>query len=149
MTQRRPDAEKALWTADLLKALNRREGELAYQKGALAPSTKALKAAFAAEPLNPIVANNLACVQYRQGQRPGALTTWQGLEASLPEAALNLGIDAQEIRKDYPKALEEYRRYVTLNGARSVVVKEWIERLDSLYGTAEGSAAVESREGTK
>ena len=133
----------------MTNALHRREGELAYQQGSLPAAGKALKAALAAEPLNPFVASNLACVQYRQAQRPAALTAWQAVEGAVPEAALNLGIDAQEVRKDYGKAVEEYRKYVVGNGPRTTLVKEWIERLESIYGGGESLQTAEGREGAK
>lgn len=128
------------WAASLTKAIDRRDGELSYLKGNLPGAEKALKAAGDADPLNPYVIANKASVAYRKNQRPAALKGWQQVEDAIPEAAANLGIAAQE-KGDASEAVDHYAKYLAANGGRSGQVREWVDRLVSLYGLKAPAAA--------
>ena len=138
---KKPSAWQAKWIAGLSHALNRLEGERAYVAGNFKLSEKAFKAALSTEPDNAVLQHNLACVAYRQGKAAAAVAEWRKLEASVSTATLNLGIDAQERRNDIPEAVESYRRYLASSGGpRMATVKEWKDRLVSLYGLSGGAA---------
>ncbi len=115
----------------------RREGELALAKGQVAPAERALRAALAEEPLNAWVQGNLATVAYRKGRHGDAVGEWEKVSAGVPEAHLNLGIDAQLRQKDMERAVLHYARYAATGGRRAREVREWRDRLMSLYGVSE------------
>jgi cellulose synthase operon protein C len=146
---RKPSAWQAKWIASLTNSLHRIEGERAYAGGNFKVAERAFKAALATTPEDAVLQHNLACVEYRKGKTAEAVAEWRRLEPSVITAALNLGIDAQERRKEIPEAVEAYRRYLSQSssGARAAVVREWRERLVSLYGLS-GSAASEQPEAT-
>jgi tetratricopeptide (TPR) repeat protein len=146
---KKPSAWQAKWSASLAHSLHRTEGERAYSSGNFKLAEKAFKAALATEPEDAVLQHNLACVDYRKGKAAAAVETWRKLEPSVVMAALNLGIDAQERRKDIPEAVDAYRRYLSQNpsGARVAPVREWRERLVTLYGVG-GSAAADEPEAT-
>lgn len=140
---RKADPRQAEWMAQLVRAVNRREAERAYAAGSMAVAEKALKAAAAAEPKNPFVLHNQACLQYRKGKagEDAAVATWLKVEGQVPEADLNLGIDAQEKKKDPRKAVAYYRKYVAAGGPYAGRAREWKERLQSIYGLTDAVAA--------
>ncbi len=119
----------------------RREGEQALAKGQAVPAERALKAALAEEPLNAWVQGNLATVAYRKGKHAEAVADWEKVSSAVAEAHLNLGIDAQLRQKDMEKAVLHYARYSASGGRRAREVREWRERLMSLYGVAEPSVS--------
>lgn len=125
------------YLAELGRAIDRRDGELAYKRGAIPAAEKALNSAGQNDPLNPYVQHNLACVSYRRGKQADAVKAWEGLTSTLPSAWLNLGIDAQERSKDYPRAFELYGKYLPSAGDRGALVKGWRSRLASIYGLTE------------
>lgn len=142
---KKPSPWQAKWIAALSYALNRLEGERAYAAGNFKLSEKAFKAALATEPDNATLQHNLACVAYRSGKAPAAVAEWRRLEASVSTASLNLGIDAQERRNDIPSAVESYRRYLASSGGpRMATVKEWKDRLESLYDLKGGASDTDS-----
>ena len=129
-TAGKPEKE---WAVALMRAVDRRDGELSTLKGNLPQAERALKQAFEAEPLTPFVVANRATVAYRKGQKPVGLKGWEQVQDAIPEAALNLGIDAQD-KGDAAKAVNQYGRYVAANGSRAAAVREWIDRLTAIYG---------------
>ena len=79
----------------------RREGERAYGSGNMRVAEKAFKAALALDAgRRPGLQHNLACVAYRRQEDRGRRRHLEKLEATVPQATLNLGIDAQERRRD-------------------------------------------------
>ena len=132
---KRPIPEQAAWTASFNSALARREGERAYASGNMRAAEKAFKAALALSPDSAALQSNLACVVYRGNKTADAVATWKRLEGSVPQATLNLGIDAQERRHNPGEAMDAYRRYLAVGGgARASAVKEWKDRLQMIYG---------------
>ncbi|RKH39583.1 tetratricopeptide repeat protein [Corallococcus sicarius] len=143
--QKKPMPGQPRWTGALTGALLRREAALAYASGNMKASEKALKAALATSPDDAQVQHNLACVEWRQGSTAGALAAWKRLENSVPVAALNLGIDAQERRHEPAEAVEAWRRYLASGaGARAAQVREWKDRLQGLYGLGDAQGAAQS-----
>ena len=146
---KKPSPWQAKWIANLTSALSRLEGERAYSAGNFRLAEKAFKAVLAAEPDSAVIQHNLACVQYRQGKTANAVAEWRKLEPSVSMATLNLGIDAQERRKDIPEAVEAYRRYLASSGgARTAAVREWKDRLVAIYGLSGGSSDSNTNEAT-
>jgi len=140
---KKPMPGQPQWLTAMTGALHRREASLAYGAGNMNAAEKALKAALAGSPDDVLVQHNLACVDWRKGRATAALETWRRLESSVPVAALNQGIDAQERRKDAGDAVEAWRRYLASgSGPRMAQVREWKERLQSLHGLAEPAAGV-------
>lgn len=138
---KKPMPGQPKWLAAMAGALHRREAGLAYAAGNMRLAEKALKAALAADPDDALVQHNLACVDWRKGRAASALDTWRRLESSVPVAALNLGIDAQERRREPAEAVDAWRRYLAAGaGPRLAQVREWKERLQSLHGLAEPSS---------
>ncbi|MBN1206569.1 MAG: tetratricopeptide repeat protein [Myxococcaceae bacterium] len=138
---RKPSPWQAKWIASLAAALHRLEGERAYAKGHFKLSEKAFKAALAGDPESDTLQHNLACVAYRKGKAADAVEVWRKLEPTVSTATLNLGIDAQERRKDIPEAVDAYRRYLASSGGpRMATVREWRDRLVSLYGLSASAA---------
>src|SRR6218665_3551828 len=135
LATRRPIPEQAQWTANFTSALHRREAERAYATGNMRVAEKALKAALALSPDNAALQHNLACVAYRGNKAADAVATWRRLEGSLPQATLNLGIDAQERRHNVGEAVDAYRRYLAAGGGtRNTAVREWKDRLQMICG---------------
>jgi len=64
------------------------------------------------------------------------VATWRRLEGSVPLATLNLGIDAQVRQRNASEAVSAYHRYLATGGPRAATVREWKERLQTLYGVA-------------
>jgi tetratricopeptide (TPR) repeat protein len=144
---KKPSPWQARWIASLGAALHRLEGERAYVAGNFKLAEKAFKAALAADPESAPLQHNLACVDYRKGKAADAVATWRRLEPSVSTATLNLGIDAQERRKDIPEAVDAYRRYLASSGGpRMAAVREWRDRLVSLYGL--NASAADASEAT-
>jgi tetratricopeptide (TPR) repeat protein len=138
---RKPMPGQPKWLAAMTGALHRREAGLAYAAGNMRLAEKALKAALATDPEDALVQHNLACVDWRKGRAASALDTWRRLESTVPVAALNLGIDAQERRREPAEAVDAWRRYLAAgSGPRLAQVREWKERLQSLHGLAEPTA---------
>ncbi len=133
--------EQSPWQNAFTSALYRREAERAYSSGNMRAAEKALKAALALAPDSAALQHNLACVAYRGGKSADAVATWKKLEGSVPQATLNLGIDAQERRKNVGEAVDAYRRYVASGGPRTAVVREWKDRLQMLYGLSDTAPA--------
>ncbi len=133
---RRADPKQAAWAAELGKAIERRDAERSYAAGTYPAAEKAMKAAVAGDPLNPYVVHNQACLQYRKGGTAEAVKTWTTLLPTVPESALNLGIDAQTRAKDPQLAADYYSKYLQSGGARGAMVAEWRNRLQSIYGVA-------------
>jgi tetratricopeptide (TPR) repeat protein len=129
--------EQSQWQAALTSALFRREAERAYGSGNMRAAEKALKSALALAPESPALQHNLACVAYRGGKSADAVATWKRLESAVPQATLNLGIDAQERRHSVGEAVDAYRRYVATGGPRTALVREWKDRLQMLYGLSD------------
>ncbi|ATB34455.1 tetratricopeptide repeat protein [Melittangium boletus] len=141
LATKRPIPEQAQWTANFTSALYRREAERAYATGNMRVAEKALKAALALSPDNVALQHNLACVAYRGNKAADAVATWQRLEGSIPQATLNLGIDAQERRHNVGEAVDAYRRYLAAGGAtRAASVREWKDRLQMIYGLNEAAS---------
>lgn len=139
-TKRNAIPEQSQWVASFTSALHRREAERAYAAGNMRAAEKALKAALALAPDSPALQHNLACVAYRHNQKKGAeaaVATWRKLEGVVPQATLNLGIDAQERRDNIGEAVDAYRRYLAAGGPRSATVREWKDRLQMLYGLSD------------
>jgi tetratricopeptide (TPR) repeat protein len=134
---RRPIPEQSQWVASFTSALYRREAERAYASGNMRVAEKALKSALALSPDSAALQHNLACVTYRQKKAGDAVATWKKLEGTVPQATLNLGIDAQERRNNVGEAVDAYRRYLAAGGPRATAVREWKDRLQMLYGIAE------------
>ncbi|QDF06074.1 tetratricopeptide repeat protein [Myxococcus xanthus] len=135
---KKPMPGQPKWLTAMTGALHRREASQAYNAGNMKVAEKAFKAALAGSPDDTQVQHNLACVDWRKGRTTDAVETWRRLESSVPVAALNLGIDAQERRKDAGEAVEAWRRYLAGgSGPRMAQVREWKERLQSLHGLAE------------
>ncbi|WP_309895742.1 tetratricopeptide repeat protein [Archangium sp.] len=134
---KRPIPEQSQWVASLTSALYRREAERAYASGNMRVAEKALKSALALSPDSAALQHNLACVAYRQKKAGDAVATWKKLEGTVPQATLNLGIDAQERRNNVGEAVDAYRRYLAAGGPRATAVREWKDRLQMLYGIAE------------
>ncbi|WP_224249564.1 tetratricopeptide repeat protein [Hyalangium gracile] len=146
---KKPSPWQARWIASLTQALNRLEGERAYASGNFKLAEKAFKAVLASEPDNAVLQHNLACVEYRKGKAADAVATWRRLESSVSTATLNLGIDAQERRNDIPEAVESYRRYLSSSGGpRMATVREWEDRLVSIYGMSGAAADANPNEAT-
>ncbi|MCP3137335.1 tetratricopeptide repeat protein [Pyxidicoccus xibeiensis] len=139
---KKPNPGQPKWLTAMTGALHRREAGLAYASGNMKLAEKALKAALAGDPEDALVQHNLACVDWRKGRAADALTTWRRLESSVPVAALNLGIDAQERRREPAEAVDAWRRYLASGtGPRMAQVREWKDRLQSLHGLGEPSGA--------
>lgn len=134
---KRPIPEQAQWTAAFTSALFRREGERAYGSGNMRAAEKAFKSALALTPDSPTLQHNLACVAYRGKKTADAVATWKKLEGTVPQATLNLGIDAQERRRDMGEAVDSYRRYLAAGGPRAAAVREWKDRLQMIYGLSD------------
>ncbi|WP_224360544.1 tetratricopeptide repeat protein [Hyalangium versicolor] len=146
---KKPSPWQAKWIAALNGALNRLEGERAYATGNFKLAEKAFKAVLTTDPDNAVLQHNLACVEYRKGKAADAVASWRRLEASVSTATLNLGIDAQERRNDIPEAVESYRRYLASSGGpRMATVREWKDRLVSLYGLGAGASDAAPSEAT-
>jgi tetratricopeptide (TPR) repeat protein len=139
---KKPMPGQPKWLAAMTGALHRREASLAYASGNMKGAEKALKAALALDAEDALVQHNLACVDWRKGKTSDALATWRRLEPTVPVAALNLGIDAQERRHEPAEAVDAWRRYLASgSGPRLAQVREWKERLQSLNGLAEPSGS--------
>ncbi|QRO01326.1 tetratricopeptide repeat protein [Archangium violaceum] len=137
---KRPIPEQSQWTSALTSALHRREAERAYASGNMKAAEKALKAALALAPDSAALQHNLACVAYRGGKSADAVATWRKLEGTVPQATLNLGIDAQERRRSMGEAVDAYRRYLASGTAsRAATVREWKDRLQMLYGISDSA----------
>lgn len=132
--EKRYSAAPADWLAELGRAIDRRDGELAYRRGKLVPAQRALEAAGKSDPLNPYVIHNQACVQHRRGKAEVAVDAWKSVSATLPTAYLNLGIDAQERSEDFQAAYDFYSRYLARSAERRGLVIGWRNRLASIYG---------------
>ncbi len=138
---RRPIPEQAPFTAAFTSALHRREAERAYNSGNMRAAEKAFKAALALAPDSAALQHNLACVAYRGKKANDAVAIWRKLEGTVPQASLNLGIDAQERRRDMGQAVDSYRRYLASGAVtRAAAVREWKDRLQMIYGLAEPAA---------
>jgi cellulose synthase operon protein C len=134
INKQRPPPEQSQWMAAFASSIHRREAERAYEKGSMRVAQKALESAMEGAPKDAILQHNFACVQYRQNKVAEAVATWRKLENAVPQATLNLGIDAQVRRRNVAEALTSYQRYIAVGGARSATVREWKERLQMLYG---------------
>ena len=145
---RRPIPEQSQWVASFTSALYRREAERAYASGNMRAAEKALKSALALSPDSAALQHNMACVVYRQKKPADAVATWKKLEGTVPQATLNLGIDAQERRNSVGEAVDAYRRYLAVGGSRSATVREWKDRLQMLYGIAEPATLPNSNSAT-
>ncbi|GEN09203.1 Tfp pilus assembly protein PilF [Myxococcus fulvus] len=142
---KKPMPGQPKWIASMTGALHRREAALAYASGNMKLAEKALKAALATEPEDALVQHNLACVDWRKGKTSDALGTWRRLESTVSVASLNLGIDAQERRREPAEAVDAWRRYLASGtGPRMAQVREWKDRLQSLHGLAEPAGSVPS-----
>jgi cellulose synthase operon protein C len=140
LATKRPIPEQAQWTAQFTSALFRREAERAYASGNMRVAEKSFKSALALAPDSAALQHNLACVAYRGNKTADAVATWHRLEGSLPQATLNLGIDAQERRHNAGEAVDAYRRYLAVSGApRAATVREWKDRLQMIYGLADSA----------
>ena len=136
--ERRATSEQKQWGVLLTRAIDRRDGEQSFTHHNLREAEKALKSAIAAEPLNPFVINNLACVDYAKRRWGKAVAAWQKIEGAVPEADLNLGIAAQEHDREYRSAVGYYHRYLALaHGPRAETVRGWKDRLEQIYGIPE------------
>jgi tetratricopeptide (TPR) repeat protein len=139
--ERKATPEQKAWATELSRAIDRRDGELNYAKGNLGGAEKAFKSAIAADPLNPFVINNLACVDYGKKRWSSAAEGWKKVEGAVAEADLNLGIAAQEHDHEYREAVGYYHRYLSqAKGARAQSVRGWKDRLMQIYGIAEPKA---------
>lgn len=140
--ERRGTAEQKRWGTELARAIDRRDGELAYAKGNLREAQKALRAAISDDPLNPYVIHNLACVDYGYRRYGPATAAWTKVENAVAEADLNLGIAAQEHAREYREAVGYYARFASrVHGARAATARDWKERLMSLYGIPDPKVA--------
>lgn len=140
--ERRGTSEQKQWGVELSRAIDRREGELAYAKGNVRLAQKALKAAISDDPLNPYVIHNLACVDYATRHYGEATAAWTKVESAVAEADLNLGIAAQEHAHEYREAVGYYARFLSkVHGSRAATVRDWKDRLMSIYGIPEPKVA--------
>lgn len=76
--------------------------------------------------------NNLAALEIRDRNYPGAISLLERVAAIDPDyalAQLNLGV-ARENSGDTPGALAAYRRYVQLGGEQADQVRLWIQELE-------------------
>lgn len=136
--ERHAAADQKQWGVQLSRAIDRREGELAYNKGNTRLAQKALKAAISDDPLNPYVISNLACVDYANKRYAQATAAWTKVATAVSEAELNLGIAAQEHSHEYREAVGHYARFAARShGPRAAQAREWKDRLMSLYGIPE------------
>jgi Flp pilus assembly protein TadD len=139
---RRGTPEQKQWGVELSRAIDRREGELAYAKGNFRLAGKALRDAIKDDPLNPYVIHNLACVNYATHRYGEATAAWTKVENAVPEADLNLGIAAQEHAHEYRDAVRYYARYASRSqGGRAALARDWKERLMAIYGIPEPHVA--------
>ena len=93
------------------------EGERAYATGNLQAGGEGLQGRARRRSGQPSSSTTWPAWTYRKGKAARTpWPTWRKLEASVPRATLNLGIDAQERRKDIPEAVESYRRYLASGG---------------------------------
>ncbi|MDQ3264440.1 MAG: tetratricopeptide repeat protein [Myxococcota bacterium] len=131
----------------LVRAVGRREAQLAYAKGDQRRAEAAFRAALQAEPSSAALAVNLASARY--GMRGGkgvkeAVGVWTQHADNVPEALLNLGIHALEKERKVTQAVEYFDRYAKKAAGRSTLAREWAQRLRQLYGepvvAAEGGA---------
>src|SRR5690606_37291551 len=83
---RSPGAPQQAFVAQLERSIDRREAELAYARGAIPVAAKAIAAARRADPLNPWVLHNAACVDYRRRNYKDAAETWEKVAHTIPEA---------------------------------------------------------------
>ncbi|HSP78274.1 MAG TPA: tetratricopeptide repeat protein, partial [Myxococcaceae bacterium] len=137
LATKRSIPEQSQWIASLEGSIYRRDAERSYEKGSMRGAQRALEAALKDTPNDPILQHNLACVMYRQRKVADAVATWRKLEDTVPQAILNLGIDAQVRRRNVSEAVAAYHRYVATGGPRSATVREWKERLQALYGISD------------
>ncbi len=139
--RKRSDPAQSDFVTQLDRAITRREGELAYTRGALPQAEKAFKAALADDPLNNHLQHNLACVQYRRGSTAPAVEAWTKVAPSISQSWMNLGIDAQLRRKDIADAVAMYARYASSGGPGAGTARDWKQRLQAIYGISEPSTA--------
>lgn len=144
-----PHARKAgaagKFASALVRSVSRREAEKRFAAGQLKPAAAALRTALKAEPGSAVLAVNNACLEYAGGKAAGmksARTTWAKHKDAVPEAGLNLGIDALA-QGEVASAVELFEQYARSGRGRAGQVKEWAERLRTLYGVG-GRAAVVS-----
>lgn len=134
------DLKQQTVATELTHATFRREGEKAYLGGSMGTAEKAFKSSLATNAHDPFVLHDLACIRYRKGGAGAkdAAATWTQLADTVPEASLNLGIMAQEKEKDPKRAVSLYRRYLaSASGPRATLVREWRDRLQSIYGVVD------------
>ena len=78
--------------------------------------------------------NNLAYMAMQDGRNAEAAMLLDEIIQTDPDYAnawLNRGIIASDVDKDRARALECWRRYVELEGARADQVRQWIRDLES------------------
>ncbi len=122
----------------LAHAIDEREAEQLYTQNAATAQPrieKLLKGVADSDAAESRVQNNLSCTRYRKGAGMAqSVATWKTLAPKLPEAELNLGLHALQQEHDARTALSRFRRYAASGGARSGQAREWVERLQQLYG---------------
>ncbi len=139
--RKRTEPEQAEFITRLDRALTHRQGELAYARGTLPQAEKAFRSALADDPLNSRLLHNIACVQYRRGKHAPATETWTQVSAAVPQAWMNLGIDAQMRRKNMEEAVAMFAKYATSGQPGAATARDWKQRLQAIYGIREPNAA--------
>jgi tetratricopeptide (TPR) repeat protein len=126
----------AAWVGKLQAALSEREARDLVAKGQFVPAEALFKKLLSADPQNPILQHNAGVAAYRRGDTARAVSVWTQLEASVPEALYNLGVD-EEVRRHQPRAaMTHYQKYLAnaRGGADRRELKDSIERLQRIYG---------------
>jgi tetratricopeptide (TPR) repeat protein len=103
-----------------------------YRSGKLADAAKLLDNSAMAPAGPPELLSNLGLLQIEQGKWKAGRETLEKVtreHPSLPEGWLNLGLFLEIYAGDAPKAVECYRKYVTLSGYRKDEVAKWIDWL--------------------
>jgi Flp pilus assembly protein TadD len=112
-------------------------GTVDLQQGKLSPAEDKFRSAIVAQPSGYEGYLNLGLTLRRQGRFTEAEKTYQeGLaRASHPDLHLNLGVLYELYRGEPSLALEQYRKYLELEGPASDRVRGWVEYLE---GVVEG-----------
>ena len=78
--------------------------------------------------------NNIAFIHMQQGQYDEAAAMFDQIKEMDPQYAnayLNRGIIASDVQNDPQTALDNFRRYIELNGSRAAEVSRWVRELES------------------
>jgi tetratricopeptide (TPR) repeat protein len=109
-------------------------GAVDLQQGKLSPAEDKFRSAIVAQPSGYEGYLNLGLTLRRQGRFTEAEKTYrEGLaRASHPDLHLNLGVLYELYRGEPSLALEQYRKYLELEGPASDRVRGWVEYLEGI-----------------